>query len=243
MLHCSLAHGGVWTSVVAPLADRLTCLAPDMPSHGRSAPWDGNGEVHDAVTGDARSLLDRPSHLVGHSFGATVAMRLAMEQPDMVLSLTLVEPVIMAAARGTDVYETYRVQINPYLAAFDRQNYPEMAREFYTAWGGGKSWASVPEQMKSTITALMPMIGATEGSLNDDSCNLLGVGALEKMTMPITLLRGSETQPIVQVIHQKLMERLPHATEVVVEGAGHMLPITHPLPVTQAIAAHLQAVC
>ncbi|PYG26851.1 pimeloyl-ACP methyl ester carboxylesterase [Pelagimonas varians] len=242
MLHCSLAHGGVWKPVVAPLADRLTCIAPDMPGHGRSAPWDGIGEVHDAVTDSTRGLLDRPCHIVGHSFGATVAIRLAIERPDMVLSLTLIEPVIVAIARGTGVFEAYRAQLKDYLEANDRQDWRAMALAFHAAWGGGKPWAAVSKATQDSMIDLMPMIGASEGCLTEDSCNLLGHGRLERLTMPITLLRGSETQDVVRVTHQKLQERLPHAVEAVVDGAGHMLPITHPDAVTQAIAAHLGAV-
>lgn len=242
LLHCSLAHGGVWKPVAAPLADRLTCLAPDMPGHGRSAPWDGKGEVHDAVTDAARGLLEEPCHLVGHSFGGTVAMRLAMENPDKVLSLTLIEPVIFAAARGTEVYDVYRAQQRDYLTAFKAQDWPAMARAFFSAWGGGHPWDTVPRQKQASIIALMPMIGASEGALVEDSCNLVGVGQLEKLTMPIAFLRGAQTQDVVQIIHQRLMARLPQATETVVDGAGHMLPITHPAPVTQAISAHLGVV-
>lgn len=242
MLHCSLAHGGVWKPIVAPFVDQMTSLAPDMPGHGRSALWDGIGEVHDAVTDGVRGLLDQPCHIVGHSFGATVAMRLAIERPDNVLSLTLIEPVIVAIARGTDVYEAYRAQLKDYLAARDRLDWLAMALAFHAAWGGGKPWSAVPTATQDSMVALMPMIGASEGCLSEDSCNLLGPGRLEQMTMPITFLRGSETQDVVRVTHQKLQERLPQAVETVVDGAGHMLPITHPDAVTQAIAAHLGAV-
>ncbi len=197
LLHCSLAHGGVWKTVVAPLADRMSCVAPDMPGHGKTPAWDGRGEVHDAVTAGARPLLDRPSHIVGHSFGATVAMRLGMEQPELVLSLTLIEPVIVAAARGTDVFDRYREQLQPYLEARGSSDWPAMARAFHQAWGGGTPWETLPNQMRVSIVNLMPMIAASEACLSEDSCHLLGEGQLEKLTMPVAFLRGGDTQKVV----------------------------------------------
>ncbi len=241
-VHCSLAHGGVWKSVVGPLADRVTGFAPDMPGHGRSVPWDGQGDVHDAVTEGVRPLIGDACHLVGHSFGATVALRLALEAPDKVLSLTMIEPVLFAAAKNTPAYETYRDLMRPYLEARDAEDWSAMALAFYGAWGGGASWESVPKSAQQAIVGLMPMVAASEASLTEDSCGLLTEGRLENLSMPVTFLRGGQSQPVMEQIHANLMSRIPQAHEVVVEEAGHMLPISHPAPVSEALAAHLTAV-
>jgi len=122
-LHCSLAHGGAWTAVAARLPG-CRLLAPDLPGHGLSPDWAGPGDYHDATTRAVGSLLgalaqDGPVDLLGHSFGATVALRLALQRPELVRSLMLVEPVLFAAARaaGAPEYLPWQAQAAPYRAA------------------------------------------------------------------------------------------------------------------------------
>ena len=43
----------------------------------------------------------------------------------------------------------------------------------------------------------------------------------------MTLIRGSQTQRVVADIHAALAARIPDASDHVVEGAGHMVPLTH----------------
>lgn len=50
----------------------------------------------------ARAALGAPVDVIGHSFGATVALRLALERPELVRSLVLVEPVLFAAAKAAE---------------------------------------------------------------------------------------------------------------------------------------------
>ena len=89
---------GSLTGLIGALADRITATLYDLPSHGRSSDWDGTGDLHDVATDMGRALLTEPMDLIGHSFGATVAMRLAMEHPEMVRSVTMIEPVYFAPA-------------------------------------------------------------------------------------------------------------------------------------------------
>ena len=109
LLHCALASSKAWTGLAERLGDRLRMIAPDMPGHGRSARWDHRCDMHDQVTAIARDCLGAGGHVIGHSFGATVALRLAIEVPDLVHSVTLIEPVLFAAARETDpaVFQRY----------------------------------------------------------------------------------------------------------------------------------------
>ena len=76
------------------LGDRgFQVIVPDRPGHGRSpAP----GRPDDAAA-DAKCvlpLLGEGAHLVGHSFGACVALAAAAMKPGVVRSLTLIEPAM-----------------------------------------------------------------------------------------------------------------------------------------------------
>ena len=109
-VHCSLAHSGAWRGLAAALGeDQVTIEAFDLLSHGKSPDWDGEGilQLRNAEAGLA--LLEEqvaesagPVDLIGHSFGATVALAMAEARPDWVRSLTLIEPVLFAAAASVD---------------------------------------------------------------------------------------------------------------------------------------------
>jgi pimeloyl-ACP methyl ester carboxylesterase len=67
-----------------------------MLSHGKSPDWDGSGDFQDVSVAAALPFLDdAPMDLIGHSFGATLALRLAVAHPDRVRSLTMIEPVLL----------------------------------------------------------------------------------------------------------------------------------------------------
>ena len=88
LIHCSLGHGGGWTRMMAALDDVITGIAYDLPGHGRSADWDGVSDIQGVSTAMAVDLLEAegggPADIIGHSFGGTVAIRLAAERPDLV---------------------------------------------------------------------------------------------------------------------------------------------------------------
>ena len=239
-LHCGLAHAGTWRGVAHALRDQLALTGFDMPGHGESPPWDGVTDPHDLVTAQARALLTAPAHLIGHSFGATVALRVALEVPDMVRSLTLIEPVFFAAAAEAEpeALAEYRTAARPFAEATARRDWDTAARVFALSWG--TPWDALPPHQQAGFAALMPMIAATEPSLNDDTAGLLRRGRLEALSMPVTLLHGSASPPIIPAILRALAARIPSARLTVVPGAGHMVPITHPVQVAQAIGRMLR---
>ena len=83
-LHCTIAHSGAWSGLAVALGDQATLIATDMLSHGRSPDWGGQGDFFDLTTALSRAQLSEPMDVIGHSFGAMVALRLAIEYPDLV---------------------------------------------------------------------------------------------------------------------------------------------------------------
>lgn len=243
-LHCSLAHGGAWAGVAERL-QRVTVTAPDQPGHGRAADWDGRDEIHGLTTGIAMVLAERlggggPVDLFGHSFGATVCLRLALERPDLVRSLMLVEPVIFAAAKGTAAYEAFRDSHEEIARVLD-QDRETAAAMFHAAWGTGEALDDLPERSRRYIIDRIHHIPAQNPVLLDDAAGLLRPGGLESIKVPVLLVEGADSPPIIDAVHSVLAARLPRATRMIVPGAGHMVPITHPDLVAHAVQAHLDA--
>jgi esterase len=94
VLHGLLGSSRNWQSAGAALAARgPRVVALDLRNHGES-PWDDDCSFA-AMAGDVAAWLRRadagPVHLVGHSLGGKVAMRLAAEHPALVSRLTVVD--------------------------------------------------------------------------------------------------------------------------------------------------------
>lgn len=234
-LHCGLGQAGMWKDVAAALGERCITRAPDLPGHGKSPDFPDGEDVHDAATAALRPHLGDGVNLAGHSFGATLALRLALEAPGRVASLLLIEPVFFAAAPDSAVRDRHREAEEEIFASFATGDLMATARSFNKLWGGGVPWESFPPKVQQAMAAQMRFVVGTEPSLWQDRAGMLAPGGLEALDMPVTLLRGSETVPVIAEVHRGLMMRLPQVQEVVVGGAGHMSLLTHPQAVIGAL--------
>ncbi len=98
-----LVHGSVvgaqrtWRHQLT-LADRLTLVLPNRPGFASSPPLQrGDFEAEAPLIAE---LLGDGAHLVGHSYGAVIALYAAALRPEAVLSLTVSEPGCMRVAAG-----------------------------------------------------------------------------------------------------------------------------------------------
>lgn len=94
LLHGPGAHGVAWLRVIPDLAEHARVIAPDLPSHGASDPFDGSPD-----TGRLLAWLDdliertceTPPVLVGHLLGGALAARFAAQRGDRLRGLVLVD--------------------------------------------------------------------------------------------------------------------------------------------------------
>lgn len=238
-IHCSLAHSGSWAALGRDLSDLLTVTAFDLPGHGQSAAWDGAGEIQAASTAIAAAFLDGPADIVGHSFGATVALRLAVEHPHLVRSLSLYEPVFFAVALADrpDLRAGHEAEMADFTAGMTAGDMHAATRGFLSVWGGRESWEALPAAKRDRMAAQMPLIEAAAPALYEDAGRMLVAGALTRVTAPVLLMEGARSPAIIGAINDGLAARLPDCRRLRIDGAGHMGPVTHP----QAVAASIRA--
>ncbi len=236
-VHCALGRGRDLGAGLHRLPLATTAL--DLPGHGASAAWDGFEDYHTACTDAARAGLDQPRIVIGHSLGATVALRLALEAPDLVRALILIEPVLFAAAKDTPEMRAHSAFDARFAALMNAGDYAGAAAGFLDLWGVGVPFAAMPQADRTRITAQMPLIAATGAALFDDTAGLLRAGRLEGLDMPVLLLRGTGSPAITRAINAALATRLPHATQAEITGASHMAPVAHPRDVAAQITTFL----
>jgi pimeloyl-ACP methyl ester carboxylesterase len=239
-IHCTLAHSGAWRGLAAALEGQVHLAGFDLLSHGNSPDWDGQGDIQERHVAIAETLLTEPMDVIGHSFGGTVALRLAARHPELVRSLTLIEPVYFAFALrdAPDLLARHEADAAPFAELLARGDFEMGARIFNAMWGGdaGPGWEALPERARAGMIRSIPLVPASRRALYDDPAGIAAPGGLDRVTMPVLLLRGSDSHPVVAAINAAIAARLADVRNEVVEGAGHMLPITHP----EQVAAHLR---
>lgn len=244
LLHCSLAHSGAWAGLAGALGSDLKMTAFDLPGHGRSSDWDGVAEYQHLSTQIAASFITEPVDLIGHSFGATVALRLAVEQPQKLRSLTLIEPVFFAvAARDAPAaFTTVQPHMDAVKHALAQGDRLAAARHFVAVWGDGRAWDDLSERYKDGLAKRIHIIEATEGPLYHDVAGVLATGALDDIETPALLMHGAQTEAVIPVINAGLARRLRYSTTVEIAGASHMMPLTHPADCAREIRSFLARV-
>lgn len=242
-IHCTLGHSGAWAGVQAPFHDRLSMTAFDRPGHGRSGDWDGGDDgraLHDLNTAIAGALLDGPADVIGHSYGATVALRLALERPGQVRSLVLIEPVMFAAIRGAPEYAGGEAMIGEMRARIDRGERAAAARLFNDMTNPEQPFDSLPADRQARLARRIGIVVQESPATFDDVTGMLAPGRLEQIDLPVLILESGNPPPGVASVHRALDARIPQARRVVLDDGGHMAPITHPDMVAGEIAAFLQ---
>ncbi|MGH9533163.1 MAG: alpha/beta fold hydrolase [Terriglobales bacterium] len=105
LIHGSGSDYRIWMSQIRPLAAKYRVIAYSRRYHTPN-PWKGDGSDYSAAlhAADLAALLQSlnlgPAHLVGHSYGGTVALLVARDHPDLVRTVVAMEPGLPSLVTG-----------------------------------------------------------------------------------------------------------------------------------------------
>jgi pimeloyl-ACP methyl ester carboxylesterase len=241
--HCSSASHKEWLPLIEALTE-WRVLAPDFIGYGQSDAWpEGKvftGQADLAVLLDLAKKSKKQVHLVGHSYGAAMALEAARGLGDKVRSLTLVEPVSFSLLRveGRPEWAEIEQLGVAVLSAVSDGKDREAAAAFMRYWLGRLRWWLSPEKFKAAITATIHKV-ALEFMIAIEADTKLSDYAV--VATPTLLIVGGKTRAPTRAVVDMLGATLPNVTVTVLKGAGHMSPFTHPSEVNRMIAGHLAA--
>ena len=134
------------------LASRYQLLVPDRRGHGESADYEGPG--FEVGIADVVALLGDGAHLAGVSYGAIVAMLAAARRPDLVMSLTLIEPPAFHLVPDNPAVQALTERLLP---VYTESDTPEtFMRGFAAAFGGQmpENFQLPPANRRAVATAM-----------------------------------------------------------------------------------------
>ncbi|MEW1956251.1 alpha/beta hydrolase [Kineococcus sp. NPDC059986] len=192
---------------------------PSPNGYGRKS---FEAEVQDVRTllETVRAVTESDVHLLGVSYGATLALHTALAEPAGVRSLALVEPpVLLAGPHLEDVLVRYRALV----AAHDHRAAAELlAREV----------SRVPEPLLAALSTLgdpdpLHAAGLAEGWAHDVEALATDVADVTRWSalrpaLPVLLAEGADTWEPLASGMDALAAALPHARRVVWEGQSHL---------------------
>jgi pimeloyl-ACP methyl ester carboxylesterase len=242
--HCSSASHREWLPLIEALQPDWRVLAPDFIGYGQSASWPGDRLFSGAADLDILLALakktKREVHLVGHSYGAALALHAARELGPKVKSLVLVEPVafnLLRVERRPEWAEIERLG-DTVLNAVANGDDRTAAASFMRYWLGRFRWWIAPERFKAAITATIRKVALEFTIIVDAEMRLSDYAGI---AAPTLLIVGGKTRKPARAVVDLLGATLPNATVKVLKGAGHMSPFTHPSELNRLILDHLAA--
>jgi pimeloyl-ACP methyl ester carboxylesterase len=251
-LHSSTGSQAQWRTLADRLADRAEVMTPDLYGHGRSPAWpEGAANTLDT---DARAVMalvraQRPRlaqeglHLVGHSYGGAVALRIALRHPQLVRSLTVYEPVLFGLLRGADeaaepALDEVREIARSVQSLVRAGELAAAAQVFVAYWGGAGAWPAMNEAQQATVVHRISTIPRHFDALFAARPD---ARLWQRLQMPVWLLHGSATRASARAVADRLATLLPCVQRAEIPGAGHLGPVTHAATVADAMAWPLTA--
>ena len=245
LLHGSAASGAQWKPLVRHLRNHWKVVVPDLPGYGSSqAPVlnDACGfEAHALAILDLIDHLGGRAHVVGHSMGGAVAMRLAIGAPESILSLSVIEPAtfhLLRAGDGADRALFNEIQLlSRDISVSARDDNPtEGVRRFIDYWSESGTWSLMHSSQRIKASQSLGRV------INDFSAAFSEnwpVEVCSELDMPILAVMGMQGPAPAQRTAEIIAEAVPSAQLRLVVDGGHMAPVTHSAIVNTMIGEFL----
>ena len=218
-IHGSGSDHSAWSHQYGRLHKKYNIVAISLPGHGSSG---GNGEVdvegYCLWVNKLLAIIDLESAvLVGHSLGAAIALRFAINYPQEITGIVLV---------GGGM----KMPVNPFFLEFLKTNPPEVSAEVidlickYSLAKENRSKFSAPLQKSLSQSSVEVLYGDLSACNNLDLTQETG-----EIKVPALVICGAEDKMTPLDFSRQLAAGISGAKLEIIQGAGHMVMLERPV--------------
>lgn len=253
-----MIHGGLLAEENAPMLSQAAITDHHLlvNYHRRGFAGSDHPAGHATIADqadDCRGLLSNlgisRAHVVGHSLGGTIAIEVALQVPELVETLVLMEPAIIPAvarARASDDPEVLASQVQMMQAML-------RVRELFEAGDRrGALTAFLESRAGDAFRGVLEFLterGEFEQAMKDAD-TFLGVEIpaaigwhfnpqlAAQLKMPVLSVLGVHSPDRPQLAHKALVEWVPQTELLTLPGAEHAMPLFDPPGIAQALVGY-----
>ncbi|MFI4939448.1 MAG: alpha/beta fold hydrolase [Burkholderiales bacterium] len=239
LIHSSVSTNRQWRA----LKDRYRVLAINLFGYGETTPWPGTSPQ--SLYAQAQLVLPlcedlgAPIHLVGHSFGGSVALKVAKLLGSSAASLILLEPNPFYLLKQNGRIEAFLESrsLRDHVKCFGSfGDWMMVAELFADYWLGDGSWSAMPEKRRAAfVDSLPPNFHEWDAVMEEEAI----VQEWKTLTARTLVVSDVATRLPIREIVDILIKACPHwAFQTITEG-GHMAPLTRPDLINPIVRAFL----
>ncbi len=225
LLHGVGLRAEAWGAQIGSLAGSCSVVAVDLPGHGHSVPLGPDAGLP-AFTDRVAAAMNGPAMVIGHSFGAMIALDLAIRHPGLVKGVVAMNAVYRRSPAA-------KAAVSARAQALDGQTLPDPSPTLERWYGAAESpernacrtWlcAMNPASYRSAYRVFAEEDGPSDSTLKALPCPALFMtGGLEPNSTPD--------------MSREMATIVPQGRFEVQQDAAHMMPMTHASQVNSAIA-------
>jgi pimeloyl-ACP methyl ester carboxylesterase len=234
MVHGSWTDHHQWDVAANLLARRFRVLTFDRRGHSLSRRTATPGTRVDEDVMDVAGLIEQqgfaPAHVVGNSFGAIIALRLASCRPDLIRTLIAHEPPLFGLLAVDPSQRTLSAEVHERLDAviglLEKGEIRAGAERFVdTVAVGPGGWKQLPPEIQETfVVNAQTFLDETKEPAAFD----LPQTGLDRFSRPCLLSQGDQSPPFFGAVLDKLSAVMPDARRKTFTAAGHGPHMSNP---------------
>ncbi len=232
-----------WEPQRQAIATQYRFIAYTLRYHG-TAPWPDAGQHYSLATHAAdlaafmRQLNTSPVHLVGLSSGGRLVTMVALEYPDLMRSLTVLEPpideLLVDLPEAQPVRDAWRQAFEPIRTAAQAGKAIQATKLFFELanYQGAGTFETQPEAFRQMIldnarTVPLQLVAPRPPAI---SCATLG-----GVKAPTLVVHGEQTPHYMALISEVVVQCIPGSRLVVIPQATHLMRHQNPTAFNEAL--------
>jgi len=242
MVHSSGMSSRQWRGLARVLSSTHRAVIPDLLGYGGTRGWSDADDFDLAedllVVVRVARALDRPIHLVGHSYGGMLALNAARALGDGVKSIAVYEPVAWGVAADDPLVRADLTRFGDRFFTSEYGGTNEWYRQFVDYWNGPGAWDELPDEQRRAFLAVGRKVFMEVRRLCFDPTP---AEVYREIAAPTLILSGAQSPAAERRVCEVLAATMPNAELVTIPNAGHMGPLTRGDEVNARIAAHVRS--